>query len=95
MRQVMTNLERFRADALKMPQIFGQPPEMSRQGAQDAGNGGGPVYGAGAKSAGSINGPDRPSKSKGQTTLTGKNPFTILKASAIASTQAATFPNNF
>jgi hypothetical protein len=31
MRQVMTNLERFRADALKMPQIFGQPPEMTKQ----------------------------------------------------------------
>ena len=27
--------------------------------------------------------------------LTGKNPFAILKASAIASTQIAQFPNNF
>ncbi len=27
--------------------------------------------------------------------LTGKNPFAILKASAIASTSAAKFPNNF
>ena len=33
--------------------------------------------------------------SQGQTNLTGKNPFAILKASAIASVSAATFPNNF
>jgi len=32
---------------------------------------------------------------QGQTSLTGKNPFAILKASAIASTQSATFPNHF
>ena len=31
----------------------------------------------------------------GNSTLTGKNPFAILKASAIASVQSATFPNNF
>ena len=31
----------------------------------------------------------------GSTTLTGKNPFAILKASAIAATQKAVFPNNF
>ena len=32
---------------------------------------------------------------QGQTSLTGKNPFAILKASAIASTSTAVFPNNF
>ena len=32
---------------------------------------------------------------KGQTALTGKNPFAILKASAIVSISQATFPNNF
>lgn len=31
----------------------------------------------------------------GQTSLTGKNPFAILKASAIASPATAVFPNNF
>ena len=31
----------------------------------------------------------------GTTTLTGTNPFAILKASAIASTQKSVFPNNF
>jgi hypothetical protein len=31
----------------------------------------------------------------GSSTLTGKNPFAILKASAIAATQKAVFPNNF
>jgi len=29
------------------------------------------------------------------TTLTGKNPFAVLKASAIAASQQAVFPNNF
>lgn len=59
---------------------------------------GGPVYGAGAKSAGSINGPGTEQKkagNAGQTSLTGKNPFAILKASAIASNTTAQFPNNF
>ena len=28
-------------------------------------------------------------------TLTGKNPFAVLKASAIAASQSAVFPNNF
>ena len=32
---------------------------------------------------------------QGQTSLTGKNPFAILKASAIASPATAVFPNNF
>jgi len=59
-------------------------------------NDGGPVYGAGAKSAGSINGlGEKKAGNQGQTSLTGKNPFAILKASAIASNTAATFPNNF
>ena len=31
----------------------------------------------------------------GSSTLTGKNPFAILKASAIAASQKAVFPNNF
>lgn len=31
----------------------------------------------------------------GANSLTGKNPFAILKASAIASTNSAKFPNNF
>ena len=55
-------------------------------------DGGGPIYGAGAKSAGSIS-VDSTSKgatkmlgNQGRTSLTGKNPFAILKASAIAST---------
>lgn len=64
----------------------------------------GPVYGQGAKSSGSMGGSDRTSSgankmlaggNQGQTSLTGKNPFAILKASAIASNQSAVFPNNF
>lgn len=83
-RDVLSRLEQFRADALIQPQITTQ---------EDLG-----VFGAGAKSAGSIenNLPVKTMKlNKGETALTGKNPFAILKASAIASITQATFPNNF
>ncbi len=54
------------------------------------------MFGAGAKSAGSINeAKPKPANNQGQTSLTGKNPFAILKASAIASVSSAVFPNNF
>ena len=54
------------------------------------------MFGAGAKSAGSINETKpKPVTNQGQTSLTGKNPFSILKASAIASISSAVFPNNF
>lgn len=56
------------------------------------------IYGAGAKSAGSIDSAvslKTKTGIKGQTILTGKNPFAILKASAIASVSQAVFPNNF
>jgi len=71
------------------------------KGAKDAD---GPVYGAGAKSAGSIGNSEKTSSgankmlsggNQGQTSLTGKNPFAILKASAIANPATAVFPNNF
>lgn len=56
------------------------------------------MFGAGAKSAGTIENSFQVKtnkNNKGQTALTGKNPFAILKASAIASISQATFPNNF
>jgi hypothetical protein len=91
---VLLRVEQFRADALVMPQI-NQDTSVSRlqetkQGEEAV------VYGAGAKSAGSIDStPAAVKGKKGQTSLTGKNPFAILKASAIASVQPAAFPNNF
>lgn len=61
---------------------------------------GGPVYGDAVKSAGSLNektsnGATKILGNQGQTSLTGKNPFAILKASAIASATSSVFPNNF
>jgi Dullard-like phosphatase family protein len=56
----------------------------------------GQVYGAGAKSAGSID--DEPGKqieASNSSSMTGKNPFAILKASAIADPATCVFPNNF
>lgn len=56
----------------------------------------GQVYGAGAKSAGSID-DDTPGKpiEANSSSMTGKNPFAILKASAIADPATCVFPNNF
>lgn len=99
MRDVLYNIEQFRGDALKLPEIQGKnaPQVQQNSNSLNAKADGGPVYGAGARSAGSINGPsvDKKPGNQGQTALTGKNPFAILKASAIASTTQATFPNNF
>ena len=61
----------------------------------------GPIIGAAARAAGTLS--DKTSSgankmlsgNQGQTSLTGKNPFAILKASAIASNQASVFPNHF
>jgi hypothetical protein len=89
---VLYNIEQFKGDALVLPEI--------KQGRKSDDESPG-VYGAGAQSAGSIKG-DSTSKgaskvlgNAGKTSLTGKNPFTILKASALASKTAAQFPNNF
>ena len=78
-REVLSRLDNFRADALVLPNLQAEAP----------------VYGAGAKSAGSLGVKDMNKTQKGRTALTGKNPFAILKASAIASCQPASFPNNF
>ena len=99
-RDVLYSIEQFRADALKLPeiQVKGSPASAQPGSQPSERTDGGPVYGAGAKSAGSINGPTteaRRSGNNGQTSLTGKNPFAILKASAIASNTKVQFPNNF
>lgn len=111
-RDVLYNIEQFKPDALKLPSI---KSNMKLPNSQRAGVTGmllkkeesvdGPVYGQGARSAGSLSyGQDKTSAgaskmasgaNQGQTSLTGKNPFAILKASAIASSQSAIFPNHF
>ena len=101
-RDVLYNIEQFKADALKLPNIS-NAVKRERGSSQSKGSAqqDGPVYGAAAKSAGSLNEKTSSGASKmlsgnqGQTSLTGKNPFAILKASAIASTSSAVFPNNF
>ena len=94
-REVLIRVVQFRAVALIMPQIN---QDSSGYGSHDSTKSeDAVVYGAGAKSAGSIDAaPTTSAKGKkGQTSLTGKNPFAILKASAIASVSSATYPNNF
>ena len=103
-RDVLYNIEQFKADALKLPNIntnFGRK-ERGLGSSKSSSLQEGPVYGAAAKSAGSLNEKTSSGATKmlgggnqGQTSLTGKNPFAILKASAIASTSSAVFPNNF
>jgi hypothetical protein len=56
----------------------------------------GQVYGAGAKSSGSLDSEDAVKPTGGSSSsMTGKNPFAILKASAIADPATCVFPNNF
>ena len=101
-RDVLYNIEQFKSDALLLPEIK-QAADKSSLKSESLGKSadGGPIYGAGAKSAGSITvdstskGASKMLGNQGRTSLTGKNPFAILKASAIASTSQAVFPNNF
>ena len=53
-REVLYNVEQFRADALKLPQIQTKSSQSFATASLSAKTDGGPVYGAGAKSAGSI-----------------------------------------
>ena len=107
-RDVLYNIEQFKGDALKLPNISnnalvtkkdrGTLRGTLKQAGGDSVAAG--VYGDAAKSAGSLNdktsnGANKMLGNQGQTSLTGKNPFAILKASAIASTSTAVFPNNF
>lgn len=108
-RDVLYNVDQFKQDAFKLPEIQNKV-STSKQNKTTSSNVAntrkgeqvdGPVYGQGARSAGSLHaeksGPTKMAAgaSQGQTPLTGKNPFAILKASAIASTQSAVFPNHF
>jgi hypothetical protein len=54
-RQVLYNVEKFRGDAMKLPSIGSIAGDGSRINSFSAKTDGGPIYGAGAKSAGSIN----------------------------------------
>ena len=101
-RDILYNIEQFKSDALLLPEIKSSGDKKSEKSAsptktQD----GGPIYGAGAKSAGSISvdstskGANKIMGGNSRTTTTNKNPFAILKASALASTSQTVFPNNF
>ena len=105
-RDVLYNIEQFKGDALKLPNISNQIPNRreraSARSTQKSNNSetGGAVYGDAVKAAGTLGDKTSAGASKivgnqGQTSLTGKNPFASLKASAIASTSQAVFPNNF
>ncbi len=82
-RETLYNIGEFRADAAKIA----EPQEKTPT--KQAGNGQGKSISSSTKTSGNSN------LVGGTNSLTGKNPFAILKASAIASTNAAKFPNNF
>ena len=104
-RDVLYNIEQFKGDALKLPNISNQLANRRERGSarsaqKQTNSEQGAVYGDAIKAAGTLNDKTSAGASKivgnqGQTSLTGKNPFAILKASAIASTSQAVFPNNF
>lgn len=83
LREVLYNIEAFRGDALNL----GQPEPKAIQGKNTLGQKG---ISSSTKTSGNSN-----LVAPVQSSLTGKNPFAILKASAIASSQGAQFPNNF
>lgn len=86
LREVLYNIEAFRADALNLAPVEAKPS-----------GGKGTLASKGLSSSTKTSGTSSlvSSGSGAQSSLTGKNPFAILKASAIASTQQAQFPNNF
>jgi hypothetical protein len=79
-REILYNIESFRGDALVLPEVKNKAAESTKASKGITSN---------TKTSGSSN------LVGGNNNMTGKNPFTILKASAIASTSNAIFPNNF
>lgn len=86
-RETLYNIEQFRADALNLTSV---QPDGGRKVAAPAGGPKG--ISSTTKTSGTSN---LVSGGNQGNSLTGKNPFAILKASAIASTSTAKFPNNF
>ena len=82
LREVLYNIEAFRPDALNIAPVEVKPTGKGTLASK--------AISSSTKTSGSSS-----LVSGGGSSLTGKNPFAILKASAIASTQQAQFPNNF
>ncbi len=87
-RETLYNIEQFRADALNLTSA-GKAQSALPQQAQPQNPKGG------ISSTTKTSGTSNLVGSSGGNSITGKNPFAILKASAIASTSSAKFPNNF
>jgi NLI interacting factor-like phosphatase len=104
-RETLYNIEQFRPDVLNLTSA-GSDKNSSTSvtqggpgGKDKQGNSNGAVTGPQAKgitSTTKTSGTSNMVSGGGQgNSITGKNPFAILKASAIASTSTAKFPNNF
>lgn len=83
-RENMFNIEQYRQDALILPPIDQKGKIVDNESGRLAGDHLKPKK-ADKSSAGAVS----------ASSMTGKNPFAILKASAIASTNKSIFPNNF
>jgi hypothetical protein len=81
LREVLYNVEQFRADSVQI-----QEPKPKPQNKRSPSK----SLSASTKTSGTTN-----LVAGSGSSVTGKNPFAILKASAIASTSSAIFPNNF
>ena len=84
-RENMYNIEQYRADAIILPPISQKGKIADNQSGRLAGDALKPKKADQSSSGASSSSPG----------MTGKNPFAILKASAIASNSKAIFPNNF
>ena len=98
-RETLYNIEQFRPDVVNLTSA-GNPSSAVTQGGpgtkdKQPNNSSGPQA-KGISSTTKTSGTTNMVSSGGQgNSITGKNPFAILKASAIASTSTAKFPNNF
>ena len=101
-RETLYNIEQFRPDVVNLTSAGGSSSGPVTQGT--AGKDGQQVNNQASSSSPAAKGISSSTKTSGTTnmvsssagnSITGKNPFAILKASAIASTSTAKFPNNF
>jgi hypothetical protein len=92
-RETLYNIEQFRPDVVNLTSGSANGPKGNAQQPNQSSSANPSAKGisSSTKTSGTTN---MVSSSAGNS-ITGKNPFAILKASAIASTSTAKFPNNF
>lgn len=96
-RETLYNIEQFRPDVVNLTSAGKGSQASGNQSSGSGNSSSSPSAKGGISSSTKTSGTTNmvASSSTGGNSITGKNPFAILKASAIASTSTAKFPNNF